>query len=313
MFCATPAVADVPSVVADIAPVHAIAARVMEGVGAPSLIIPQGASPHSYAMRPSEARAIAGADVIVWVGHGLTPWLEDPLDALAGDVTRIALMDAPGMELLPFRESEAFGAHDHDDGHGHEGHDHADKDHAHHDGPADESQEVDPHLWLDPQNGVAAARIIAAKLAEIDPENADTYLANATAFEAEIAQLSSQIAERVGSLGDRPFLVFHDAFHYFEHRFGIEARGSVSAGDAAKPGAARVAEVRAHARKVGAVCAFAEPQINAGLLDTITQGLETRVATLDPLGAGLTPGATLYADLLRGLAEDMAACLSPSG
>lgn len=392
---ASPLWADVPAVATDIAPVHALVSQVMEGVGTPDLIVPPRSSPHGYAMRPSEARALSGADLVVWVGPLLTPWLADPLETLASSASHLALMEQPGTRVLAFREGATFEAHDHDDEgdeghegeehaekgddhdahghdahgdeaheehddeehdheehddeehdherhddeeHGHEGHDHEEHDHdahgheghdaagqddAGHDAPApDEGHDdhghdeahahsgVDPHVWLDPQNGQLWLGQIAEALAELDPDNAAQYRENAKTAQAELAALEEDIAETLAPVKSRPFIVFHDAYHYFEARFDIEARGAISENDARAPGAARVSELRDLVAESGAKCVFAEPQFNPGLIAAVTEGQGTGTGTLDPLGADLEPGAALYADLLRGMAGNMAACLS---
>ena len=340
----SPLWADVPAVATDIAPVHALVSQVMEGVGTPDLIVPPRSSPHGYAMRPSEARALSGADLVVWVGPLLTPWLADPLDSLAGSASHIALMEQPGTHVLPFREGAMFEAHDHrdegqethgdhdhaeqhedydvqkhDDNDAHEskvhddhGHDeevlsdHADDDGGH--GHVDSSK--DPHVWLDPRNSQLWLGQIAEALIKLDPENAAQYRENAETAQAALAALEDDIAETLAPVKDRPFIVFHDAYHYFEARFDIEALGAISENDARAPGAARVAELRGVVADSGAKCVFAEPQFNPGLIAAVTEGQGTGTGTLDPLGADLVPGAALYADLLRGMAQNMADCLS---
>lgn len=354
--------AEAPNVVTDIAPVHGLVATVMEGVGTPTLLIPPGASPHSYALRPSDARGLAKADLVVWVGHGLTPWLEDPLGALAPDAAKLELLEAEGMRVLGFREGAGFDAHDHDHG-GHDDHedheDHAedahdqkddhDKDHAHageheeghdhgeahaedkHDHDAHTEEEHaehaekadhdehaaheggDPHIWLDPENGAVALAAIADTLMRLDPENAATYAANSKAAQARLAALRAEIDSMLAPARGQPFVVFHDAYHYFEARFDFEATAAVSTGDAATPGAARIAAVREHIAESGAVCAFAEPQMNTSLLETVVEGQKTRLGLLDPLGASLEPGPMLYENLLRAMAAEMGGCLSPQG
>ncbi|MFG6610108.1 zinc ABC transporter substrate-binding protein [Sulfitobacter sp. 1A12057] len=403
---ASPLWADVPAVATDIAPVHGLVSQVMEGVGTPDLIVPPRSSPHGYAMRPSEARALSGADLVVWVGPSLTPWLADPLQSLASSASHLALMEQPGTRVLAFREGATFephshgdeghegheghdhaeeghdhdahghddhgheghdhGAHGHDD-HGHEGHDHEEHGHDEHDhGDHDHDHEAhdheghdhgdhddhghgekdhddhghddhghddhdhddhghedhgheghdhahdgdDPHVWLDPRNGQLWLGQIAEALAELDPENAAQYRENAEAAQAELAVLEEDIAETLAPVKDRPFIVFHDAYHYFEARFDIEARGAISENDARAPGAARVAELRDLVAESGAKCVFAEPQFNPGLIAAVTEGQETGTGTLDPIGADLELGVSFYPDLLRGMAQSMSDCLS---
>jgi zinc transport system substrate-binding protein len=296
-----------PRVVADIAPVHSIVVRVMDGAGAPELLVPPGASPHGYALRPSEAGRLDAAEVVFWIGPSLTPWLEGPLGALASGARHVELARAEGVTLLPMREGGPFEAHahdnhdldDHDDAHGDHDHDHAGDDH----GPAD------GHLWLDPANAAAIAAAVAAELATLDPANAGLYTANAKAFAAELTALNADIEATLDPLQGRPFIVFHDAYQYFEAAFDLPAAGSISLGEADAPSAARVAEIRDRIAAAGVACVFAEPQFEPRLVATVIEGSDARSGVLDPVGAGLDPGPGLYPALLTGLARGFADCL----
>ncbi|WP_371158498.1 zinc ABC transporter substrate-binding protein [Jannaschia sp. 2305UL9-9] len=363
------ATADVPRVVTDILPVHGLVSRVMDGVGTPELLLPPGASPHGYSMRPSEAGKLEQADVVVWIGAGLTPWLENSLDTLAGDATRVTLTEVEGTILRPFSDDHDHGAHggeddhdDHDD-HGHDdheghedhGHDdhgeadhddhahddhedhdeehahdeheehgeeHAHDDHAEHgddheeeghfvgDGHDHGADDVDPHAWLDPVNGALWLATLAETLATADPENAELYRANAVAGQAEIAAVSTEVETRLASVGDAAYLVFHDAYGYFEDRFDIASSGAIRLGDATTPGAARIAELQDRIADDGIACLFTEPQFPAGLAETVVEGSGATLATIDPLGTNLTQGSGFYPDLISALANDMAGCLS---
>ncbi|MDQ0317311.1 zinc ABC transporter substrate-binding protein [Amorphus orientalis] len=335
------AYADPPKVTTDVPPVHSLVAQVMQGVGEPSLILPPGASPHGYAMRPSEAARLSDADMVFWVGPELTPWLERSIDSLAADATSVALIDAPGTRTLSFREGATFEPHDHDHGdhghdeeHGHEAHDHEhgedhaqEADHGHGDEHShgdqhgnehgDEHAEAhghdhegfDPHAWLSPDNARVWLDVIAEKLAEADPENAATYRENAEKGKHGLDTLTAQIDGRLAPVRGEPFVVFHDAYHYFEESFDIEATAAVSLSDASTPGPARVEEVRDRIRDVDAVCVFTEPQFPSSLVDTVVEGTAARTGTLDPIGVDLEPGPALYGALLNGLADNMVACL----
>lgn len=322
LLAALPAYA-APEVVTDFGPVDSITARVMRGIGAPLQILPPGAEPHSYSLRPSEARALGAADLVIWIGPGMTPWLADPIVTLASGANVLTLSELPGLTLLPIRASGAFEEHAHvhedaapegaaeagshmdDDGHDHD-HDHEEADEA---GAAKAAGGIDQHLWLDPENAKVFADAIAAKLATLDPENAEAYRANAAGFDAETDALSVEVTERLAPAHGRNFIVFHDAYQYFEQRFGMPAAGSVALHDAEAPGAARVAEIRNRIERDQVVCAFSEPQFPPKLLDTLTEGTTVRIAALDPEGVGLQPGETLYPALLRNLANDLAGCL----
>jgi zinc transport system substrate-binding protein len=295
-----------PKVATDIAPVHSIAARVMEGVGTPDLVVPPGASPHGYALRPSEARALQEADVVVWIGPALTPWLADPIDSLARpDAMRVEIEAAPGVTLLPARTGDGFEPHEHEHA-AQEGEDpdaadaHEERDH----------DTVDGHLWLNPANATAAAHAIAEALSGVDPDNAATYAANAAAFATETEALSNRIDAELAPVRNRSWIVFHDAFRYFEDAFDIPASGSVVLQEGVEPSAARVAEIRDRIREARIVCAFTEPQFEPRLLDTVVEGTGARIGILDPIGAELAPGPDLYPTLLGGIAEGLAGCLS---
>jgi zinc transport system substrate-binding protein len=216
----------------------------------------------------------------------------------------VELARAEGVTVLPMREGGPFEAHDHADdaGHDHDEHDHA-GDHGHAEGAAD------GHLWLDPANAAAIAAAVAAELAALDPGNAALYAANAAAFSTELTALEAEIKATLDPLRGRPFVVFHDAYQYFEAAFDLPAAGSISLGEADAPSAARVAEIRDRIAAEGVACVFAEPQFEPRLVATVIEGSQARSGTLDPVGAGLDPGPGLYPALLTGLARGFADCL----
>ncbi len=307
------AFADVPRVVADILPIHSLTARVMQGVGAPDLLVSPGASPHRFALKPSQAGALQDADLVIWVGHGLEPWLEGPLDALAGKASVLELATLAPVQR-EFREGSAF-AEDHDHAHAA-----ADKDHAHdhaaeamadQDDHADHDHSgVDPHMWLDPANARAWVGLIAAELARLDPANAAAYSANAMAADAELAALETDMTATLAGLAGRPYVVFHNAYGYVEGRFGLTPAGAISLGDATPPSAARLARLQDAIRDQGVTCAFSEPQFDDRLIAAVT-GEGVKIAVLDPLGHGQAQGPDLYPAAMRAMAQTMADCLQP--
>lgn len=308
-----------PSVVASIKPVHSLVAAVMEGVGEPTLLVKGNASPHTYALRPSDAGALQNADLVFWTGHGLELFLADALETLSIDATVVELAETPGVTLLPVREGGAFEAHEHEDeehdhtheeeGHeeeGHEGHGHDEHAHEEHD---QEHEEGDMHFWLDPQNAKAMVSLIARKLSEADPENAEAYAANAERELAELDALTAEIEETVAPVAGQPFIVFHDAYHYFENRFGLTVAGSITVSPEVMPGAQRINELNARVAELGAACVFAEPQFEPTIISAITEGTGARTGVLDPEGGLLTEGPDLYPELLRGIAASLVDCL----
>lgn len=302
--------ADVPSIAVDIAPVHSLVARVMEGVGSPALIVPSGASPHGHTLKPSEAKALQDAEIVFWIGPELTPWLGDTIETLAPDALVIGLLAAPGTTGLAQRGDAIFEPHDHGtaEDHGPDEADHDDRDQDEH-GHEGHSPGLDPHAWLDPGNAKVWLDVIATALSNADPAHEDSYLANAAAGNAEIDMLVGDVSVILDPVRDRSFIVFHDAYQYFESAFDFPASGAISLSDAAKPGPARIEEIRNRVDSTDVTCVLAEPQFNPDLVDTVLDGTEAQSAVVDPLGSGLSPGPTLYPQLLRELAQTLAGCL----
>lgn len=282
---ALPAFAAPPKVVVDIAPVHALALQVMTGVATPDLLLSQGASPHEATLRPSQARMLADADLVIWEGPELSPWLADALTALShGDA--IALIDAPVTNRRSFTENEAAAM---DDG---------------------EVGDTDPHVWLSPDNAAAWLPVIAEKLAALDPENAATYRANAATAGSDIAALKAAIDAELAPYQGAKIVTFHDAFGYFARDFGLDIVGSVRPGDASAPSAAAVAALKDVVTKEKIGCAFSEPEFDPALLQSVAGDAGIRIGVLDPIGALQEPGPGNYAATLTAIADAAAACLS---
>ncbi len=306
-LAATPVLAQ-PRVIASVVPVHGIVSAVMGETGQPELLLEGSLSEHRAKFTPQQIAALGQADVVFIVGQGL----EAKLSQLSGSEAVngkkfVELALAPGVATLPVREGGAWEAHDHDHDHDH-GHDH---DHAEDHG--EEAAGVlafDPHVWLDPMNAKAMAAAVAAALAKADPANAAAYAANAAAFAKSLDQTQAAIAAELAPVKDRPYVVFHDAFQYFESRFGLSAAGSIADVSAQAPSAERLAEVRKKIKDVKAACVFREPQYDDKLLSVVIEGTAARKGVLDPLGAALTPGPEAYQQLLGNLAASLKDCLA---
>lgn len=307
--------------VASIKPVQSLLAGVMRGTGEPKLIVEGAGSPHSFAMKPSHAKALQNARLVVWVGPELEVFLKEPLEHLGGDARILTLADAPGISRLDMREGGAFEQHDHDHEAGHEaGHDeHDDHDHGHddkhaaeatHDHDHEHGEEIDPHFWLDPANAMAWTDAMAEALIGVDPDNAALYRKNADQQIAAIKALQEELSAKLSNVAARPFIVFHDGYHYFEERFGLQAVGSITVSPEKAPGAKRLADIRHKIEETGAVCVFAEPQFEPRVISVVTEGTNARTGTLDPLGANLQPGPDLYPALMRQMADSFDSCLS---
>ena len=380
LLTGTAALADAPKVVADIAPVHSLVSRVMDGIGKPDLIVPNETSPHDYRLRPADAEALENAGLVFWMGEGLTPWMERALDSLSGDATVIELLALDETNTLPFREGALFDAHDHDahddhddhddhdhdkehddhddhddhdhdkehddhddhddhdhdkehddhddhddhdhdkehdDHDDHDDHDH-DKEHDDHDDHDDHGHddhaghdhgEFDPHAWLSTDNARTWLNVIAAKLSSIDPANAGSYFSNASEAITELDALDKEVNEMLDPVRGGKFIVFHDAYQYFETVYDFPASGAISLGDASDPGAARIAEIANRIQSENIQCVLSEPQFNANMVDTVMAGTNAKTEVIDPLGFGIEPGVSLYTKLIKGMASSLVNCL----
>jgi zinc transport system substrate-binding protein len=332
-------------VVVSIKPVHSLVAGVMAGIGEPTLLVKGTGSEHSYSLRLSEARALEQAEVVFWVGETMETFLLKPLGALAGDAKVVDLWEAPGLTLLATREGGMWQGqeHGHDDtdadadgegGHAaedaeehesegehaaehagehesegehageHQGAgEHAEPDHAH--------SETDMHVWLDPGNAKVLTATIAAVLSEADPENASLYQANAARLSEQLDELDGSLEDKLATVADRPYVVFHDAYQYFEHRYGVNAVGAIAINPTLRPSAQRLAEIHERLEQLDAACVFAEPQFEPALVDTVIEGTNAKKGVLDPLGAALDTGPDQYFQLMNDLAESLVNCLGP--
>lgn len=282
-----PARADI-AVVASIPPVHSLAAMVMAGVGEPDLLLPAGVSPHGFTLSPSQARRLAGAKVVFWIGPALEAALVRPLANVAVDARAVPLMDTPDLTLHAMRNG-----HGRDHGHG-----------------ADHGR-MDPHLWLDPANARRLVARMAEVLAQADAANAERYAANAAAAAARLDALAKRLEARLAPVRAQPFVVFHDAFQYLERRFGLSFAGALTIDPELPPGPRKVAELRQRLERQGVRCLFTEPQFQSRLADVLVEGTGAKISRLDPLGAGMRPGPDLYIQLLDANVDALAACLRP--
>jgi zinc transport system substrate-binding protein len=302
-LAASPAVA-APKVIASVVPVHGIVSAVMGETGQPELLLSGSMSEHRATFTPQQIAGLGKADVVFIIGRGL----EAKLSQISGSETVngkrfVELSSAPGITTHPVREGGAWEAHDH-------GHDH-DHDHDHgHGEAADGVLSFDPHVWLDPANAKAMAAAVAAELAMADPANAAAYTANAETFARSLDALSEKIAADLAPVKTVPYVVFHDAYQYFEKRFGLAAAGSISDVSAAAPSAKRLREVRRKIADVKAACVFREPQFDGKMVQTVIEGTGAREGMLDPIGASITPGPGAYQQLLQDLSKNLKACLA---
>ncbi len=282
------AASDAPKVLASIPPLHSLAAQVMAGAGSPELLMPAFASPHDFSLKPSDAKRLGQADLVLWVGPELEGFLVKPLVGLAAKEKVLRMSGIEGMTRHQLREGGPWGGHDH----GHDAHD-----------------EMDGHLWLDIGNAKKLGEALAVKLATIDPARATLYLGNATALSVRLDQLDADLKRDLALLAGKPFMVHHDATQYFERRYGLHGAGAVTLNEK-QPSAKSVAALRRKISDLKVRCLFKEPQSQARLTEALAGEMHLRLGALDDLGAGLAPGAELYERLLKGLAASFKDCLT---
>jgi zinc transport system substrate-binding protein len=296
------AVAEAPKVVASVKPIHSLVAGVMAGVGEPELLVKGDASPHDYALKPSDADALENVDLVFWVGESFERFLVRPLHSLSDESRIVELADTDRVVLLPPREGGLWEPHS-------DGHDEGEK---HAEGEHHEHGDFDGHLWLDPHNAKLMVAKIASTLAKRDPEHAETYRANGDALQAKLDALDADLAARLAPVRSVPFIVFHDAYQYFEKRYGLAGVGSITLTPEQPPGAKRLQDIQEKIAAHGARCVFREPNFEPALVDTVIAGTAARSGVLDPEGASLTEGTDLYFELLRGIADSLKSCLADS-
>lgn len=295
LVVAAPARAEV-RVLTSIQPLQLIAAAVQDGVGKPEVLLPPGASPHHYALRPSDVRRVAEVDLLYWIG----PDMEGFLPRVVGSRSKptVAVQGLPGMKLRHFGED----SHSHDE-HEEHGDDADEHDHDHRPGS------LDAHLWLSTVNARVIAGKMASDLSAADPANAARYQDNLKAFDERLDALDQRLKARLAGVAGKPFFVFHEAFDYFESAYGLKHAGVFSVAAEVQPGAQHVAAMRKRLQEAGKTCVFSEPPLRPRLAETLTAGLPVKLAELDALGGTLAVDAKGYETLLDNLGNGLAGCL----
>ena len=287
-------------VVASIKPIHSLVSAVMQGVGEPSLLIEGAGSPHNYSLKPSQANELQKANLIFWIGHDLEAFLERSIENIAPQAVSVPLIESHGIKTLPFREGASFDEHDHDK---HDEHDH-DKHDEHDHG------EFDPHVWLDPNNAKILVAEIEEQLTKIYPKHADTFANNANTITKELDALTDEINLELKDVKSKGYIVFHDAYQYFERRFDMSALGSVTVSPEVMPGVNRIRKLQQKVKQLEAICVFSEPQFEPKLVATITENTSAGSGVLDPLGSSIEKGPQLYFKLIRNMAASLKDCLA---
>ncbi|MFZ3421827.1 zinc ABC transporter substrate-binding protein ZnuA [Vibrio harveyi] len=271
------------TVLTSIKPIQMITTELTEGVTAPDVLLQNNASPHDYALRPSDVQKVAAADLVIWYGHDLEPFLEKVVTDRGNTLT---LSQIPGLSLREFGSEHS---HDHD------GHDHGTH---------------DPHFWLGVETVQQVANAIAHKLAEVDPVHADTYANNLKKFEVKLNATDSEIKQQLAPVKDKGYFVFHDAYGYFEERYGLNQMGHFTVSPDRKPGAKTLIRIRKTLGTGDVACVFSEPQFTPAVIESVMRGSNVRSGVLDPLGSEVEVKSGSYFEFLKGMSSSFSQCLS---
>ena len=311
-------------VVTSIKPIHSLVSYIMEGVGSPDLIVDGYNSPHGFSLKPSHAKMLQEADIVIYVGEGVEEFLEKPLESIASNAVKFELLGQSGIKKLKFRERNIFGDHDDHDDHGHDKkakkEDHDDHDDHDHDKKAKKDDhddhghddhghghgEFDPHIWLDPMNAKIIVKKVTNQLSKLDKENSSIYKSNSKKALKELDQMIKEVKSSVNK--DAKVVVFHDAYQYFEKRFKVNIIGALTVNTDVLPGAEQLAEIREVIEHEKVTCVLSEPQFNPDIVETIAKDTNISSGVLDPLGATLDSGKTLYFDLIKNISLSIKNC-----
>ena len=279
-----------------IKPLHSLASAVMEGVAEPSLIIPGNVSPHDHVMRPSDMRTLQNSSIIFFIGEPLEASLGHASKSLKDKVNVVEMMRIEGLDLVKWV---------------------GDQHHHHHDEIAEQHDTAadllgyDHHIWLDPKNAIAMTREIARQLSVLDSDNAKVYAANADQMIQEIEDMLARLQTIFKSVPDTSFIVYHDGFRSFEHRFGLDGQSLAFMEGEQTPGARRLQEIHGHIKEDGIQCVFTEPQFDTKFIEAMNAA-NLKVEELDPLGGNIAAGPDLYMELIQTLATTIHRCLTES-
>ena len=312
IFLSFSAIAEI-KVVTTIKPIHSLVSGVMDGVSNPTLIIESSNNPHNFSLKPSHAKMLEEADIVFWIGEDLESFMEKPLSSLSKDAVKISFMDLPSIKKLKFREKNIFDDHDHDghkeddhDDHGHDDHDGHEDEHEGHDDHGHHHGEFDAHIWLDPSNAIEMVLEISHELSEIDPDNAAKYEQNADKMVASLKNLISEVDSTISK--DASFVVFHDAYQYFENRFGVSSAGALTLNPDVLPGAKQIDAIQDLIQDDNIKCIFSEPQYNPKIIETLAADMNISTGVMDPLGAFIDQGPEMYNQLILNIANSLKDC-----
>ncbi len=292
-----------PRVVVTIKPLHGLVSAIMQNVAKPTLLLPDDSSPHTFSLKPSNLQALQQADLIMWVGPSLEGFMQRPLASLHPQYGVITFLEIPNLHLLEQRSGRQW-AHSHD----HDEHENEEQEH-NHDSHNHGKGSIDPHFWLSTDNALIVIDYISQYLANLDHENASHYQANAQTLKNSIMQLKSMINQKLASVHDKPFMVYHDGYQYFEKEFNLDAVGTFMLNPHLPLSAKSLLEVKTLIKDQKVRCVFRETEFNDSKMEELLKDAGVTFRELDPLGARIQAGIYAYQEIMLGIAKTMQSCL----
>jgi len=278
-------------IVVSIKPLHSLVSAVTEGSNSVSLVIDGSMTPHNFALKPSHAKLLNNAKIFFYIDDEFESALKKTVRGLPKSVKVIRVSKIKKLRLLSTRADDNWK----EDGHDHHDHGHSSN---------------DLHVWLDPNNAIEIIKSITKELSAIYPENINTYKKNAKNIIKEIKTTDLLIKSMLEPIRNKPYIVFHDAYQYFEKAYSLKSVGSILVDPELPASAQRIIKIRSKIKSLNAHCVFKEPQYRAKIVKTVIDGTTTKIGILDPLGADIKSGPDMYTNLLKNIAENLNACLN---
>ena len=276
-------------IVASIKPLHSLVSSVTQGSDSVSLLIKGSMSPHNFSLKPSHAKLLNNAKIVFYIDNQLESALKKTVIGLPTRVRVVKVSSIKQLKLLPTRAGDNW----EEDGHDHHHHDHGSN---------------DLHFWLEPNNAIQIVKGIVRELSIVYPDNINLYKKNAKKIIKEIKSADLSIKSILEPVKNKPFIVFHDAYQYFEERFNVTVLGAFTVNTDVMPGAEQLSEIREIIEHDKVSCIFSEPQFNPDIINAVAKDMNISTGVLDPLGATLEPGKGLYFDLIRNMSKSFKGC-----
>ena len=290
-------------VITTIKPIESLVNAVIGDTGKTVSLIPPEISPHEFRLKPSDVRILQNSNIVFYISSHLETGIVKMFKNLPKNIKTINLMEETGIDHLSIRDNEAWELHDHDD---HDKHDAKDEKHDDHD-KHDTNDDI--HIWLDPDNAIKIVRKINKELSLFFPKNAMIYNDNSSKLINEIESLKIELKKELLPIKDKPYIVFHDAYQYFERAFELNAIGSIALENDVASSPKQISFIKDKILKSQATCVFQEPQFDSKLVNTVVEGTKARIGILDPIGVNIVEKENFYLQLLRNMSKSLKKCL----